>query len=168
MDSAMNNTNVEQILKSCQEDLDQTLALINKHGSFDNIVPYLTKYAIIRSCGTIEMAFKTVIADFCCYRTKKQIHTFIQKQVRDNSCNPSYSNICELLKNFDENWKKDFKAKINAHDNKDKFMTSLDSLVAARNEFAHGGNPKSSIQDIIFYFQNGMQVIEILDSVITR
>jgi hypothetical protein len=71
-----------------------------------------------------------------------------------------------MLKDFDINWKDQFKLKVRANPNGDQLTTSLQSLVDARNEFAHGGNPVASITDILMYFKDCKTVIEILDEVI--
>lgn len=42
-------------------------------------------------------------------------------------------------------------------------MTALQSLVDARNDFAHGGNPSASIGDVIIYYQHSRTVIEKMD-----
>jgi len=131
-----------------------------------NIVPYINKYCIIRACGSIEIAFKTIIADFINRRSKIQIKNYINKYVRENSSNPSYDNICKLLKSFDSSWNTNFKSEVNKHPDKSKIMTSIESLVDARNEFAHGGNPNIPVQSTIDYFYDGKTLIEILDTII--
>ena len=45
-------------------------------------------------------------------------------------------------------------------------MTSLQSLVDARNDFAHGGHPSTSISDLITYFTDSKEVIEVLDQIV--
>ena len=70
----------------------------------------------------------------------------------------------KFLKNFDEDWHKSFKISISNAPNHTAWMTSLQSLVDARNDFAHGGNPSASIGDVITYYQHSKDVIEALDS----
>jgi len=164
--SHMNNLEVEKMLIDCQVDLEQTNTIIAGLGLGSLIVPYLTKFAIIRACGTIEVVFKTIIADFCDKRSKKQVKFFISKKVRENSCNPSYDKICQVLSDFDEKWKEDFKTGMKKNVDYLILKTSLQSLVDARNDFAHGGNPSSSIKDVIRYFSDSRTVVEILDSVV--
>jgi hypothetical protein len=162
----MNNSDVQRLIDSCQADIDQVNKIIIGLGLSSNIVPYLTRYAIIRACGTIETAFKSIIADYCSYRSKKQVKAFLDSQVRENSANPTYDNICKLLKYFDTDWNNDFKNQINAHPRKYHMKTSLQSLVNVRNQFAHGGNPTISISDLIQYFLDSKDVIKILDRVV--
>lgn len=162
----MNNNEVLLLLDECQDDLDKVGTIIDSLGQTSSVVPYLSKYAIIKACGTIEVAYKTIIADNCSKRTKKQVKTFIDNKVRDSSHNPSYTNICNLLDEFDSDWKDNFKQQVQIHTDRDEILTSLSSLVAARNEFAHGGNPTITISDVIRYYRFCRIVIEIIDNVV--
>ena len=64
-------------------------------------------------------------------------------------------------------WKNAFKTSVNINSDSSALHTSLQSLVDARNDFAHGGNPTVTITDIINYFADSRKVIEILDSIIS-
>jgi RiboL-PSP-HEPN len=131
-----------------------------------SINPFLTKYALIRACGAIEQSFKTVVADFCAKRSKKQLKRFLELRVRDSSMNPSFGNIIKLLKDFDESWAVTLKASLAASPDKETFMLSLQSLVDARNDFSHGGNPSTTIGDVLTYFSHSRVIIELLDSAV--
>jgi len=160
----MNNDEVKRLLDDCSAELARVKTLIESLGIASNIAPYLTKYSIIRACGTIEQAFKSIIADFCSRRSKKQVKRFIEQRVRDSSMNPTYSNICKLLGNFDEDWVRNFKSGVDQSPNKSAKMDSLQSLVDARNNFAHGGNPSATIGNVLTYYSDGRKIIEQLDA----
>lgn len=162
----MNNNDVQQDLDRCRTELDHVRTLVGGLGVTSNIVPYLTKYAVVRACGAIEMAFKSVIADYCEHRSKKQVKRFLARRVREGSANPSFDMICRLLHDFDEDWKTAFKTQVDAEVNKTHLLTSLQSLVDARNDFAHGGDPSSSLADVITYFEHARRIIEIMDRVV--
>lgn len=162
----MNNTDVESALNECQQDLQHVKAIIDSLGIGSNIVPYLNSYAVIKACGTMEVAFKTIITDYCSKRSKKQVKEFLTNKVKDNSMNPSYSNILRTLSDFDEEWKDKFKDSINSHIQKNSILTSMQSLVDARNSFAHGGNHNLTINDTITYYLSFRIAIEILDTII--
>lgn len=87
-------------------------------------------------------------------------------KVAKGSANPSQDNILAILNQFDEDWKKVYKANLNADPDKQQLLDSLQSLVDARNDFAHGGNPTLSISDVLTHFSNAHKVIEHIDSVI--
>ena len=163
----MNNADVEKVLNDSYDDLQRVKAIIDSLGMSSKIVPYLNNYAIIKACGTMEVAFKTIITDYCSNRSKKQVKEFLTKKIRDNSMNPSYNNILRTLGDFDDAWKKQFKDNVNAHIQKDIIFTSIDSLVDARNSFAHGGNPSLSINDTITYYLHFRKAIELLDIIVS-
>jgi len=162
----MNNLDVKRNLDNCEKDLNDALAIITSLGGTTNVVPFLNKFGIIRACGTIETSYKIIIADYINRRSKIQVKKFINNSVRDSSSNPSYSNICKMLKKFDASWYTRFKNDASHHSDFSKIRTSIESLVDARNEFAHGGNPNVSLNDVIDYFTNCRTLIEILDNIV--
>lgn len=159
----MNNVAVQKLLDDCATELADVAKLITGLGALSSMVPYLTKYSVVRACGSIEQAFKAIICDFCSKGSSKQVQRFLEQRVRESSMNPSYSNICNLVKAFDEMWLVNFKKSIDASPDKGAWMLSLQSLVDARNDFAHGGNPSASIGDVSTYYQHSRAVIEALD-----
>lgn len=162
----MNNADVHQELVACEFELNDVQGIINTLGVTSSAVPYLTKYAVVRACGAIEVSFKAVIADYCSHRSKKQVKRFIDRRIREGSANPTIENMHRFLVDFDAGWKTAFKEALELEPNKAKLMTSLQSLVDARNDFAHGGNPTTSMVDVITYFGHAKRVIEIMDSVV--
>lgn len=162
----MNNQNVLTELNKCDIELHAIGTLITNLGATSTPVPYLSKYALIKACGTVEQAFKSIIADKCLHRSKPQVKQFLRKKVTNNSSNPSYGNICSLLKDFDNNWSINFKAAVTAQPTGDVMKASLESLVDARNEFAHGGSPRLTIGDVITYFSDARKILICMDTVV--
>jgi len=163
----MHNHNVQLILDESRDDIEKVKSIVDSLGITSNASPYLSKYSIIRACGAIETAYKTLIADYCSYRSKAQIKNYIDTHIREASSNPSYDNIIKTLGEFDKNWVNKFKTKAKSNSRITIIRTSLQSLVDARNEFAHGGNPTVSINDVLQYFQDSIELIKILDNVIS-
>src|SRR5665647_935780 len=138
-------------LRECDGQLNDIETRINAD-TFNDINIYLTNYAIIKACGTIEVTFKSIIADYFNKSKIQQVHTFLDNKVRSDSMNPNYTNIIKLLKAFDDNWASDFKSRINAHQDKEQLLDSLKSLNNSRNRFAHGNSPTLSIQQVKQYY----------------
>ncbi|MGB4978671.1 MAG: HEPN domain-containing protein [Anaerolineae bacterium] len=163
----MNNTDVEEVLNECERDLQRVKVIIDSLGIGSNIVLYLNSYAVVKACGTVEVAFKTILTDYCSRRSKKQVKEFLTKKVKDSSMNPSYDNIIRTLSEFDKEWKERFKDGINAHAQKDAIFTSIKSLVDARNSFAHGSSHNLTINDTIRYYSNFRLAIDLLDTIVS-
>jgi len=147
----MKNKEAEISLINCNEELEAISAIRKIVGLDSPIMLYLTRYAIIKSCGTVEFCYKNLIADFCEDSQSQQTKNFITNKVRNSS---------------DSTWLAKFKSEINSLSEKDKILTSLKSLNDARNDFAHGGNPSASFEDIRKYFEDARQLIILLDEII--
>ena len=163
----MNNSDADILIDNCNIELRKIEMIINGMGPLSNVVPYLTRYSIIKSCGTIEQCFKTIISDFCSTSNSAQANTYIDTKFRNSSMNPSYENICKSLKEFDAQWTTEFKEKIKEITNHKKALQSLSSLNEARNEFAHGGTPTVTFDNVLEYFRDSILVIEKLDIVVS-
>jgi hypothetical protein len=162
----MDNISAQERIEDCVRELDKIEHMIEGMGKMSNPVPFLTKYAIIKACGTIEFCFKTIIADFHDNQTS-QVKNYINSTFRTSSINPSKSNICKSLNSFDSSWNENFKKGLEALVNKAKVEQSLESLNNARNTFAHGGHPSASFDNVKDYFFDAVKMIEILDKIVT-
>ncbi len=71
-----------------------------------------------------------------------------------------------FLLDFDKSWQLAFKTNLGAEPNNQQLLTSLQSLVDARNDFSHGGNPTVSLADVVSYYTHAKRIIEIMDAVV--
>lgn len=156
---------MQEQLQQCKAELDNIDSII-RSSPLDKNVPYLTMYALIKSCGTIEYVFKSIVADYFSISTIPQIHTYIDNTVREGYSSPKYDNICRLIRKFDDKWTKAFKQNIEDHPNKNKIIDSINSLVNNRHQFAHGKNPTVSFKEIQNYYSDSVEVLNILDAVV--
>lgn len=160
----MNNLNALQAINDCKDELRKINTQITTLGSTHSISGFLTKYSLIRICGTLELSYKTIIADFY-ENSAPHLGNFIGFHLRDASMNAKYDNICQALSRFDENRLQRFKSQVNVLNNKDKALRSLSELNTARNEFAHGNSPMITFNDLLDKFNESIRILEELDSV---
>lgn len=162
----MNNTDVETILDDCLSDLIRIEAIIEGNRLAPS-VKYLTSYALIRSCSTIERCFKKIIAD------KLEILApimaeYLQKEVRRSPANPRYGRMIDFLNRYKKVWGDDFKATVNSRSDASRIQSSLESLVNNRNAFAHNGSCACTFDDIRNYYVDSAEFIQIMDDVVSR
>lgn len=162
----MKNLSVQSSLSDCESELVQLEDAMRLLGHTSPIGMYLTRYAIIKGCGTIELAFKSLVADHAESMQSQQVKNFLQSKVRESSMNPNENNILQLLKSFDPKWATDFASELNNLSDKARKKQSLKSLVEARNLFAHGGNPTASIGQVKAYFCDSRDIMMVVDKVI--
>lgn len=161
----MNNTESMKILLDCCDELNEIKQLVSSFDDSNKVVSYINKYAIIRATGSIEFAFKKIIADKVENGCHNQIKNFIKRKIRESAHNPRLGTIENVLTDFDLRWQKKFNEKISL-ENKVALDDSLTKLVTERNSFAHGRDADIGIEEIITNFQNGQKVIKILDETV--
>lgn len=161
----MNNTESMKILLDCCDELNEIKELVSSFDDSNKVVSYINKYAIIRATGSIEFAFKKIIADKVENGCHNQIKNFIKRKIRESAHNPRLGTIENVLTDFDLRWQKKFNEKISL-ENKVALDDSLTKLVTERNSFAHGRDADIGIEEIITNFQNGQKVIKILDETV--
>lgn len=163
MASRFRNDSVESMLVGCEHELDGIEGLIRSSGGGTSpVTRYLTNYSIVRACGTVEQSFKALVADRVTDGHSVQIRSYIDQRIRYSSMNPSFDNICNLLKAFDSNWHTEFKTKVPDS----RLRVSLKSLNELRNTFAHGGHPSASFNDVKRYYEDAVIVLKAIEDVI--
>jgi hypothetical protein len=162
----MNNATADTLIEECKNDLNRIERIIEVLTSTNPAVPFLTRYAIIKTCGTLEQCFKIIISDCCILNQNAQVTKYIDITFRESSMNPNLDNIFKSLSKFDDTWHRDFKQALNAHADKVRIKQSIASLNNARNEFAHGGNPTTTFSDVRRYFDDAEILTTILDEVV--
>ncbi len=162
----MNNPIANQAISDCNDELIKIRNQINQLGSTNSVSGFLTRYSLIKICGTLEICYKTIIADFY-EQLAPHLGSFIGYHLRDASMNAKYENICNAIVRFDKTKSDSFKARVQALHNKDKALQSLSDLNTARNEFAHGNIPNLSFNDLCDKFIESIRILEELDSIMT-
>lgn len=166
MADSMKNTEAFETLDRCLNDLNIVKAtLVGLAGS--PAAPYLLKYCVIRASGSIEIAFKKVIADKVDEGSHEQVRTFIRRKIRNSSKNPKLEAMEATLHEFDSRWGKRF-TELVALDNRPRLKGALTALVNARNSFSHGGESDLSIDKIIEHFQDGVRAVIFIDSAVNH
>lgn len=161
----MNNIEVMSLLQECRDELQAIQALLTGIGDAARPAPYVKKYAVIRAAGSIETGFKKIIADRVDRDSHSQLKKFIERKIRNSSCNPRLEMIEAMLSEFDSEWRSRFDQKIALAD-KPILKTALTDLVKARNSFAHGGADELPIERTTMCFEHGCTVLTLLDQAV--
>lgn len=158
----MHNTTAEGLVNTCSNDLSRIDGFITMMGSTSPASNFLTKYALMHICGTLERSYKTIITDYY-KRFSHELERFIDRNVSDASLNATYDNICKVLKSFNEAKCTEFKNKVHALPNHDRVLSSFTSLNNLRNDLVHGRSMTESFSNIRILYQEVLQVIIKLD-----
>ena len=157
---------LQDMITACSSELTDIGNKMGNLAPLDKTKSYLTQYALIRACGTIEFVYRSIVADFFDQFGVDQIETYIDKTVRRGSMSCTYDKMCSLLGKFDDSWCNNFKQLVNQHLDGQRMMSSVNSLVNNRHLFAHGRPPTATFTDICQYYQDGLTLIGLFDSVV--
>jgi transcriptional regulator with XRE-family HTH domain len=161
----MNNKGAVRLIRECAIDLFRVKKLIAAD-STSIAVQYLTHYSIIRACGTLEVCYKTIIADKGTVGSSEQSKNYIDKIFRESSKNPSIDNLYKSLEAFDSTWKASFKSGYSSYKDKQRVESSIKSLNENRNSFAHGYPPPTTFNSLCAYFRDACILMRILDEAV--
>lgn len=158
--------NVKNLLSECSMELNNIETIISKLDPFDKTNKYLTQYALIKASGTLEYAYRSIIADYFSRYNIPQIDKYLSTTIRESSSSVKYENICNILNKFDENWSKAFKTRMSGRIDGNLIIQASNSLVSNRHTFAHGNEPSATFNDIKVYYYNIIEMISELDSIL--
>ena len=150
-------------IADCRDELAKIKEWIDKN-SLDTNVKFLVAYAVVKSSGTIEIVFKSIIHEYLSSGCKKETKTFIERNVIDLACNPSAGNIGNILQQIDVQRRDVFESMIKGSREK----ADLNSLVRLRNDIAHGRDINTSINTVERYYESGIVVVGIMDSLLYK
>lgn len=162
----MNNRRVERMLDNCAAELTAISIIFRTVSIFSPQAQFLTRYALIKSCGTIELGYKSLIADRAKFGATNELKSYVDAKLLGNSRNPSYEVILDALGDFSEDWEISFRQSINGRPDRERLKNSLISLKNGRNTFAHGGIPTVSFAYVNQYFDDSRLLLEALDAVL--
>jgi hypothetical protein len=156
------NEDEKRILDDCDLEIKNIKTWIDNNNKFDSNVKFLVAYAVIKSSGSIELVFKSMIHTFLSQNCIDETKVFLAKNIIESSANPSPGIIEKYLEQFDGKRKVKFSDLLNGSQDKG----NLKSLVTLRNDIAHGRAINSSINVVESYFESGKKILETLEKVI--
>jgi hypothetical protein len=100
----------------------------------DEFLAHWAKYICILTSGLIEESVKNLIFDYVENKSTPQLSRYINDSIK-RIANLNTEKIEKLLNSFNENWAIEFKTNLS-----ESQKTAFDSIVALRNQIAHGKN----------------------------
>lgn len=157
---------LQTLMNDCSAELADIDNRISNMQSLDKGKTYYTQYALIRTCGTIEFVYRSIVADYFTQYSIPQIDQYLDQHIRTGQLSATYENMKRLLNSFDENWKNAFTNSVSSHPDSNRILSSINSLVNNRNLFAHGKNPTATFNDIKQYYSDATILISLFDQAV--
>ena len=129
----------------------------------DEIKSYIARFLTVLISGMFEDIIKNIIKEFVkkdkiCAETEK----FLFKSIELSFRNPDRTNLQSFLKKFNPEWAKELNSTIEEIN-----WESLNSIVANKNNIAHGELCLITFEDINQYYYNSKKIIIEIDRIVT-
>jgi hypothetical protein len=126
---------------------------------------HLATYLNVMILGVVEDCIEHLIENRAGKSGDIEIKAFVHKITDRQFRNPDYGAICELLKEFSDQYCNLFKSKIISNGSE---ATALQSVVINKNNLAHTGifNLTMSLNDADNYFRRIIPVLKVLEQIL--
>ncbi len=119
----------------------------------DEVKSHLARYLCVLTSGYLETAIKTILRDYVYNRSTPYIHSYVIFST-NNLTNLKSEKISDQLSHFCSEWKEKFDTTLT-----DEEKSSVNSVVANRNQIAHGQNSDVTYVRIKEWYKNIKHVI---------
>ena len=116
------------------------------------------KYLCILTAGFVENSMRLTFSAFAETNASPTVHRYVESRL-ERIQNPKTEAIAQLLGSFDSAWRKSFE--VFAVDNNRK--DAIDSIMANRNQIAHGRYSGITIARVDQYLMRIVEVVEYIE-----
>ena len=111
----------------------------------------LARYICIRISGLIEQTIVSFYREYANAKGHPNLSRYVSRSIKLQ--NPGMKKLIDLSGNFNENWA----AELDALD--DSIKSAVDSIVAIRNQVAHGGDRGVRLSTVNNYYKEILQLL---------
>ena len=111
----------------------------------------LARYICIRISGLIEQTVMSFYNEYAYSKGHPSLSRYVSRSIKLQ--NPGMKKLIDLSGNFNENWA----AELDALD--DSIKSAVDSIVAIRNQVAHGVNRGVRLSTVTNYYKEILQLL---------
>lgn len=152
----MNSSKAQMLLSQ----IDSTFADIQKvSGQNYTVDSFLAQFLVVYLCGMYEETIETILVEFVSRHTSQpEIVAYARDTIDQNFRNPDSKKIIELMSKLGNNvWVNQIKQMHNER-------VALDSIVANKNNIAHGRGSVITLADVAHYYSASRPLIEMIDT----
>ena len=100
---------LRDLIDECDAEITDIESRLQRLPPLDKEVAYLTYYVLIKTSGTVEFVYRSIVADYFSRLSDSRVDTYLDTTVRKGSMSAKYDQMCGLLGRFDSTWCNNFK-----------------------------------------------------------
>ena len=118
---------------------------------------HMARYLCVLVSGFIEVAVRAIYNNYCKNKSSPYVRNFVDAKLK-NLRNVHMGKLLELTRSFSPAWETSLSAATAG-----ELEEAINSVVALRNQIAHGQNTSVSFDNIKKYYERVLKVIRLLE-----
>jgi len=127
---------------SYKQRLDNLFVRVDGFYGDEELQAHLARYLCIIVCGFLENSLRAIYGEYAQNKSHRNVANFVDNQL-NRFMNPNMERILNLAGKFSQAWRIELE-----NLTKEKIKESVDSLVANRNQIAHGADVGITIRSM--------------------
>ena len=137
--------------------LDAVFALAKKQQVDEEILSHWARYLCVLTSGYVEVALRAVLTEYTATRSHPNVVNYVESRL-EGITNLNEERVFQLLGAFRPEWGELFRQR-----RSDAQKAALDSVVANRNQIAHGQSVGLTLARMNDYYQDITTIIDIIE-----
>lgn len=147
-----------QVVKQSKQRLDHIFSQVSAFSSVPELESHWARYLCVLVSGFVETSVQTLFSEYAKKRSSPEVASYVESRLKRFQ-NPSMQRILDLSGEFNPAWR-DSLAAATEGEPKD----AIDSIVANRNNIAHGESVGVTYSRIQRYYENAIKVVDLIDT----
>jgi hypothetical protein len=137
--------------------VDAVFALAKKQRLDEEAMSHWARYLCVLTSGYVEVSLRAILADYVAARAHPDILNYVESRL-EGVTNLNEERVYQLLTAFRPEWGEIFR-RLRSDEQKD----ALDSVVANRNQLAHGRSVGLTLARMTEYFQEIASALDLIE-----
>ncbi len=146
-----------QAVKQHKQRLDHIFSQVSAFSSAPELESHWARYLCVLVSGFVETSIQTIFSEYAKKRSSREVASYVESRLKRFQ-NPSMQRIVDLIGEFNPVWRESFEL---ATEGEPK--DAINSIVANRNNIAHGESVGITYSRIQQYYENAIKVVDLID-----
>ncbi len=142
---------------SYKQRLDNLFAQISAFSGEFELQSHWARYLCVLVSGFLEVSICAIFNQFVKNSASPQVANFVKHEL-DGFQNPKMGKILELMRGFDSQWASELETATEG-----QLKDAVDSIVANRNQIAHGKDVGITYTRIKSYYEDTIRVVDLIE-----
>jgi hypothetical protein len=150
------------LVTTARDRLDAVFALAKKQRADEETLSHWARYLCVLTSGYVEVALRSVLGKYVSVRSHPDVVNYVESKL-ERITNLNEETIFQLLGSFRPAW-----AELFRKSRSDAQKDALDSVVANRNQIAHGHSVGLTLARMAEYYREIVTIVNIIERVCVR